>query len=1032
MAPRLQPSSDPRVSEPAGTLNAALRAARRAAGLSLDVLAARTNFSKSYLGNVEAGRRRVTAEIAAAYDSAVGTGGLLGRMLHEEPDRLVGRAAELTLLRRLVVEVTAGCGRVLWLEGEPGIGKSALLAAGLGGAAPGGCQVLWAAADESLARFPLWVLLEAVRGDPDPEWAQLAALLRDTGPPASGDAVRAAAEQLVLLVERRCAAGPVLFVVDDLQWADEVSLSVWGRLRRLVSQVPLLLVGSCRPGPRRPEVAALRRAAGESWSGTRAGPAGQRSSWASTGAGPAGQRLSDGIVLHLEPLAAGPVAELTGYLAGAPAGPRLRAAVDQAGGNPLYLREMVEALVREEQVRVADGVAELVGPAVPRSLAAAIGARLDFLSERTRSVLRIAALLGPEPTVADLGAVSGHSAVELAGVVDEAVAAGVLAARNDRMAFRHGLIRAALVEQTAPAVRVALHRQAAQALAGTGAGVEVVAEQLLAGGTVGADWALDWLAGGAAAALVSRAPRAALELVERVPEPAGLAAYRIAALSTLGRDEDVARLGPAVLAQTSDADATGRTAWTLAYSLGRIGRRAEAHAILDEIQRSRELDPVWRARLHACDALLAGDRAAASRALAEAEQVGDPFGAGYALHAVAVSYHHGEPNEEAALAAIDRALAVIGDRPETADLRALLLGNRVASLQNLGRVGEVPAALGAALAAAERCGTAVRLSLAHSMALGTYYDVGRWDDALAELAVLADTALANTEVAWRRDAHGALIAVHRDDRATAQAILDRYPDRYPDGEFSEGVARVRLAGALALEAAGRPADALAAAMAAALRPGSTPLAPDVAHDCQAEVPDIVRLALDHGRRAEAEAFAGVAVARARTDVRPESTATARHCQALLAADADAAGAAADGYAGAMRPLYRAQALENQAVLLAGRGQLDAARRAYDAAADGYVALEAAWDLRRAETRLRPFGLRRSRYRVRKRPATGWEALTPTERTVAELVAQGLSNPDIAGRLHVSRRTVETHVAHLLAKLNARSRTEVARQVRSSR
>src|SRR5690349_10804720 len=95
MADRIQPSSAPPVSEAAGGVNAALRAARQASGLSLDGLAARTNFSKSYLGNVEAGRRRVTAEIAAAYDAAVGTGGLLGRMLAGEPERLVGRTAEL-------------------------------------------------------------------------------------------------------------------------------------------------------------------------------------------------------------------------------------------------------------------------------------------------------------------------------------------------------------------------------------------------------------------------------------------------------------------------------------------------------------------------------------------------------------------------------------------------------------------------------------------------------------------------------------------------------------------------------------------------------------------------------------------------------------------------------------------------------------------------------------------------------------------------------------------------------------------------
>jgi transcriptional regulator with XRE-family HTH domain len=131
MSDCLQASPDPRLGEAGDPVGAALRAARRAAGFSLDVLAARTNFSKSYLGNVEAGRRRVTAEIAAAYDTAIGTGGLLGRMLADEPGRLVGREAELAALHRSVVELLAGQGRVVWVEGEPGIGKSALLAVGL-------------------------------------------------------------------------------------------------------------------------------------------------------------------------------------------------------------------------------------------------------------------------------------------------------------------------------------------------------------------------------------------------------------------------------------------------------------------------------------------------------------------------------------------------------------------------------------------------------------------------------------------------------------------------------------------------------------------------------------------------------------------------------------------------------------------------------------------------------------------------------------------------------------------------------------
>jgi DNA-binding CsgD family transcriptional regulator len=66
------------------------------------------------------------------------------------------------------------------------------------------------------------------------------------------------------------------------------------------------------------------------------------------------------------------------------------------------------------------------------------------------------------------------------------------------------------------------------------------------------------------------------------------------------------------------------------------------------------------------------------------------------------------------------------------------------------------------------------------------------------------------------------------------------------------------------------------------------------------------------------------------------------------------------------------------------------------------------------------------YIDRVRPVTGWVALTPTEARVASLVAEGRSNPDIAAELFLSRNTVQTHVSHILAKLEARSRTEIVR------
>ena len=64
---------------------------------------------------------------------------------------------------------------------------------------------------------------------------------------------------------------------------------------------------------------------------------------------------------------------------------------------------------------------------------------------------------------------------------------------------------------------------------------------------------------------------------------------------------------------------------------------------------------------------------------------------------------------------------------------------------------------------------------------------------------------------------------------------------------------------------------------------------------------------------------------------------------------------------------------------------------------------------------------------RKRPATGWASLTPTERDVVSLVGEGLANKDIAARLFVSPRTVESHLTHVYTKLGLSSRVQLAQE-----
>jgi DNA-binding CsgD family transcriptional regulator len=189
--------------------------------------------------------------------------------------------------------------------------------------------------------------------------------------------------------------------------------------------------------------------------------------------------------------------------------------------------------------------------------------------------------------------------------------------------------------------------------------------------------------------------------------------------------------------------------------------------------------------------------------------------------------------------------------------------------------------------------------------------------------------------------------------------------------------------------------------------------------------DAVRLAVAVDERAAAVELAAYAETLPSQDDIPHRKGAALHCRGLLDADPGLLFDAADCYTAASRPFPRAQALEAAAALLAERGEVASAKVPCISAMDGYVALGAAWDLTRARARFRRYGLRQPTRR-RKRPATGWEALTPAEARVAELVAQGLSNPEIAKELVVARPTVGYHVTKVLAKLQVRSRIDVAR------
>jgi DNA-binding CsgD family transcriptional regulator len=408
----------------------------------------------------------------------------------------------------------------------------------------------------------------------------------------------------------------------------------------------------------------------------------------------------------------------------------------------------------------------------------------------------------------------------------------------------------------------------------------------------------------------------------------------------------------------------------------------------------------------------------ATTALAAASEADDNWAMGWALHVLTlVTSVQGRLTD--ALPLFDRALAVTQADPALTDLRLLLQLNKAVTLGCLDQYEQAFAAAEQARNLANQVGTTFRLAQAHGALGQLLFETGRWDDALIELEIVPDD-LKEPAGACCELAIAAVICFHRGEIAAARRHLAAtVPHAKRIG--NRPIGPLALARSLDCEHDGALPEALAA-----LTAGFANSTEDLG-EIEDQLADAVRLAAEIGDLKTAQTLAGHADALAAESEIPHRQANALYCRGLLDHDGARLLAAAERYDDAGRPLQRAKALEAAARQFLDDDDRGQARAAFTSAVEVYASLGAAADVARLQAMFRAHGIRRGPHSKHRRASSGWDSLTPTEIKIAAFVEEGLSNPEIAARLLLSRRTVATHVSHILKKLDVNSRIDIARE-----
>ena len=921
---------------------------------------------------------------------------------------LLERDHECDTLARAVAAAACGTGSIVTIEGEAGIGKTALLAHAARHASAGGMRVLDARGWQLERDFAYGVVrqlfetvLAGATNDQRARWVAGAAALATPVTSArapvrsSGHDAGPILRGLYWLSANLASDDPLLLVVDDAQWADGASLAFLTHLARRIEELPILIVYTTRTGG----------GLGE------ASPAIVEPDLVRTVLRPASLSEAATHAILRERLAV-------------PASPRFaRACHTATTGNPFLLAELVRTLA-DDGVVSDDAYARCVEQIAPATIVRDAVARLRRLDAAANALAFAVAVLGRGAQLCEAAALANLDEAAAASGVDALAAAAIFDDARP-LEFVHPIVRAAVYDHIAPARRAADHKRAARLLAQAGIDDIALAPHLLATAPAGDAWVVERLcraaqdagergAGDAAYAYLERArrepPSAAVrphvllalgsaerrlarpEAVDHLREALYYApdtATRLAAaqeltwaLASVGRLEDALELGRQVLASLPAND---EAALRFEGQLGALGQLAPASArpALERLKRYEHRlvgETAGERLVLACLAFRAanrGDTAVttadfARRALADGRLLHDDGLAGpnflMAVGGLLHSDHLDEADHHLDLAL--EAARSHGSEEAFAAASAL----RCEALLRRGQLAQSEAeALGVLAAIDPHAAVRPMLLACVVSAMLERGSAGTWEAILAEHRIGGDlSGMANAASLLLCRAQMRLAA---GDAPAALRDLDQLRRR----DERSGVNRPWM----------------------------------LSRTCRALA------CLQLGRHGEARTLVAEELTRAGRWGTPSALAGALRGMAMVHEAGDEAiellrgSVAAVAHSPAHYELARSLAELGTALRRAGqpREARQPLRRAIDLADDcGAVRLAT---LTRGE--LLKAGARPGRA-VRR----GWDPLTSSERQIAQLAAEGHANRDIAQALFVTVRTVEIHLNHVYVKLEVPS------------